>query len=973
MALQPWQKVVTPREDLREGRPLDASEFAVHLDHVREGRGPDVYRNPEEFFERNYLTKNLLNLSAEVLNRLSGNKVETSAVFNMMTPFGGGKTHALTLLYHLANNGPAADGWRGVPSILSKADLKPVPKAKTAVFVGIEFDSLTGRGGDDGTPLRKTPWGEIAYQLSGEEGLAMVAEHEKQGVAPGCEVIRKFLPKNEPALILVDELISYMSRNRKSGLGGQMYHFLQNLSEEARGQDNVVLAVSLPASELEMTAEDHADFERLSRLLTRLGKSVIMAAEEETSEIIRRRLFEWEGLPPQGKKTVEAYAEWVLNNRLQLPRWFPIDHAKETFAATYPFHPEVISVFERKWQSLQRFQKTRGILRLLALWVSFAYQEAYQRAHKDPLIDLGTAPLEDPTFRTAMFEQLGENRLEVAVTTDIAGKKDANALRLDEEAQPTVKKARLHRKVANTIFFESNGGQTKDVATVPEIRLGVSEPDLDIGNVETVLDGLSEACYYLIVDKNRYRFGLQINLNKKLADRRATIQLQRIEDLLKAEIQKVFSEGPKVERIHFPEKSVQIQDRPILSLVVLPPDRSMDDGKETLRLVDEMTREHGTSSRTFKSALIWSVPESASGLRDEARTLLAWEDIEDEEDELDESQRRQLSENVKRAQRNLKESIWRTYKNVMLLGKDNSWKKVDLGLVHSSAAESLVALILNRLRQDDDVIEAGKSPSPHFLIRNWPGFAEWSTRAVRDAFFASPMFPRLMNPEAIKDTIARGVQDEILAYVGKVDEGSYKPFYYGDALLPEGVEISDEMFIITADEAKKRIEPPKLTRIEVYPSTMLLKPKDSHTFSVSGYDQHDKQMDVSNVSWEAEGGSINPTGVFVAEAEEGQFTITATAEGLTNTADVIISTEEKPLPPPPPGVFKRLLWRGEVAPQKWMNFYTKVLSKFAAKAGLKLTIDVEVSPSDGVSQQQVDETKVALRELGLDDKVDVDR
>ena len=90
MKLEPWVNVIKPREDLREGRPLDASEFAVHLDHVREGRGPDVYRNPEEFFERTHLTNNLLEMAAEVLNRLSGKKVETSAVFNMMTPFGGG-------------------------------------------------------------------------------------------------------------------------------------------------------------------------------------------------------------------------------------------------------------------------------------------------------------------------------------------------------------------------------------------------------------------------------------------------------------------------------------------------------------------------------------------------------------------------------------------------------------------------------------------------------------------------------------------------------------------------------------------------------------------------------------------------------------------------------------------------------------------------------------------------------------------
>jgi predicted AAA+ superfamily ATPase len=95
MALKPWYKVVTPREDLREGRPLDASEFAVHLDQIKDGNAPTDYQEPERFFERTYLTKNLLELSSEVMRRLSGHKVETNAVFNMTTQFGGGKTHAL--------------------------------------------------------------------------------------------------------------------------------------------------------------------------------------------------------------------------------------------------------------------------------------------------------------------------------------------------------------------------------------------------------------------------------------------------------------------------------------------------------------------------------------------------------------------------------------------------------------------------------------------------------------------------------------------------------------------------------------------------------------------------------------------------------------------------------------------------------------------------------------------------------------
>jgi Protein of unknown function (DUF499) len=919
MAIKPWYKVVTPREDLREGKPLDASEFAVHLDQVREGNAPADYQKPERFFERTYLTQNLASLASEVIRRLSGERTETNAIFNLATQFGGGKTHALTLLYHLAKNGPAANKWIGVPQLLSRARMANVPNAETAVFVGTEFDSITGRGGSGGTPLRKTPWGEIAWQLGGQTAFAVVAEHEAQMTAPSGEVIRSFLPKGKPCLILMDELMNYVSRSRKSGLGAQLYNFLHNLSEVVRGMESVVLAVSIPASELEMTAEDQSDYERFKKMLDRLGKAIVMAADAETSEIIRRRLFEWDGraitsdgkvtLTKEALETCAEYANWVVEHRQQLPSQFNVDTAQEAFEAAYPFHPAVISVFERKWQALPRFHQTRGVLRLLALWVSRAYQQGFRGAHKDPLIGLGTAPLDDAMFRSPVFEQLGESKLEGAVTTDICGKRDSHATRLDAAAQEAIKNARLHRKVSTTIFFESNGGQAKAEATVPEIRFAVAEPSLDIGNIETALEALTESCYYLAVERNRYHFSLKENLNKRFCDRRATIPGTQVEEHIHGEIQKVFSAGVGAERIYFPEKTIQVADRPAITLVVLAPDQSMQDEKATGPFVETMTREYGTSARTFKSALIFCVPESPDALREDTRKVLAWEAIEDDGLKLDENQLHQLGESLKKARRDLKETIWRTYKNLMLLGKDNALRSVDLGLIHSSAATDLLSLILSRLRSDGD-LEHGISPS--FLVRNWPpAFKEWSTKSVRDAFFASPQFPRLTNPDALKETISRGVGNGQLAYVGKTASNDYKPFYFSQALMTADVELSEEMFIITKEMA------------DAYLITRAKPPAPGTT----------PRPDM-------------PTPPIVGPAlpvDQPEPTAPSTDFGLT--------------------------WTGEIPPMKWMNFYTKVLSKFASTRGLKLTLNVEVGPEGGVSQQKIDETKSALRELGLNDDV----
>jgi hypothetical protein len=934
MALKPWYKVVTPREDLREGKPLDASEFAVHLDQVRDGRAPAVYQDPERFFERTFLTKGLTSVAGEVLRRLSGEKTETSAVFNMTTQFGGGKTHSLTLLYHIANCGPKAKDWQGVPRLLQVAGLNAVPRADVAVFVGTEFDPISGRGGSDGSPLRKTPWGEIAFQIGGATALSALAEHERQGVAPGGDVIRTFLPKERPVLILMDELMNFVSRSRKSGMAAQLYSFLQNLSEEARGRDNMVLAVSIPASELEMSAEDHSDYERFKKLLDRVGKAVIMSAESETSEIIRRRLFEWDAnavtadgrvlLNRDAYSACNDFGDWVKDHRQQVPEQFPFDTAREAFAATYPFHPSVLSVFERKWQALPRFQQTRGILRLLALWVSHAYQEGFKGGHRDPLIGLGTAPLHDPQFRAAMFEQLGEHRLEAAVTTDICGKRDSHAIRLDNEAVEAIRKARLHRKVATTIFFESNGGMSRAEATNPEIRLAVAEPEIDIGHVETVLEALTDACYYLTVERNRYHFSFKENLNKRYADRRANIKDHAITDCVRQEIRKVFAASSGIEPVFYPEKSSQISDKPALTIVVLSPEQSMEDDKRTKSFVEGVIREHGTSARTYKSGLVFIVPQSAGPLSEDARRALAWEEIQKELPTIsvDKTQIAQLDDNIKRARRDLKENVWRSYNTVALLGKDNDVRFIDLGNVHSSAATSLIQFIVNELVHIDE-IQSGISPN--LLVRNWPpAFQEWSTKTVRDAFYASPLFPRLLNPDAVKETIARGVSNGQLAYIGKTATGRYHPFQFERTITASDVEISDEMFIITKEKAedyRRESAKPEVTKpiIEEIPA---------------GFD------------------APNRTSPAVQQDLLG---------GLSEESGPGLPAKRQS---------KAMTWSGVIPPQKWMNFYTKILTKLGVSNGLTLTVKVECKHEGGVSSQKVEEIKSALRELGLNDKID---
>lgn len=923
MKLKPWYDVVKPREDLREGKSQDASEFAVHLDRVRDGTARDDYRKPEQFFAKTFLSANLLDLSAQVVRRLSGETSHTSPVFNLVTNFGGGKTHALTLLYHLAKNGPAAHGWLGVSQIREAAAINEIPKSRLAVFVGTEFDSLAGRGGDNGEPRRMTPWGEVAFQLGGEAAFNLVREHDERRIAPGGDVIRKILPANEPCLILFDELLNYASRFRSLKLNDQTYDFLLNLSGALNPKS--VLVVSLPASELEMTEADTNDFERLTKMLDRVGKAMTITAGAETSEIIRRRLFEWDtrALNTEGRviltkdamDTCFEFARWVGAHSTELGSSIPADHARAHFEACYPFHPCALSVFERKWQTVPKFQQTRGVLRLLALWIQHAYTQAYRKAHPDPLLTLGTAPFSETLFRSAVFEQLGSRALETAVTVDIAGRKEAHSVSLDAQAIESIQKERLHQKVATAVFFESNGGTTRSEATLPEIRLAVGHPDMDLGNVETALDGLTDRCYYLTVERKNYKFSLKENLNKRYSDKRANVAPTLIEDTVKQEIQKQFVPKEGTERVFFPERSNQVLDRPVITFVICDMAHTMDDPKATVAQIEQMTRESGTSARTFKSALVWLVAESPRTLRDEARRLMAWEAIDGESGDLnlDETQRRQLTENIKKAQRDLREAVWRSYNRVFLIGKDNTIQEIPLGYVTSSSADSPLTNVINQLVTNGEF--DNKGISVRLLTKNWPSaFVEWPTKSVRDAIYASPQFPRLVKgTEAIQNAIANGVSRGELAYVGKTGGGAYKPFDYNKGLSAIDIEISDDMFIVTKETAE-------------------------------------------------------------AYAKKLQSSTTE-PEPPQPTPRTPTSPSNEPTPTPSPtttpavSTFASVKWSGEVPPQKWMNFYTKVLSRFVTGSGLKLTVRVEVAPQGGVSKQKVDEARSALRELGLSDDV----
>jgi hypothetical protein len=278
----------------------------------------------------------------------------------------------------------------------------------------------------------------------------------------------------------------------------------------------------------------------------------------------------------------------------------------------------------------------------------------------------------------------------------------------------------------------------------------------------------------------------------------------------------------------------------------------------------------------------------------------------------------------------------------------------------------MAGLILGRLRQDDEAVDG---VNPNFLVRNWPpALTEWSTKAVRDVFFASPRFPRLVVIDKLKETTARGVTNGVLAYAGKTPDGRCDPFFFEQDIDPEEVELSDDMFIVTAEEARKCIEPPALKYIEVRPDHASVEPGKSLTFTFRGLDQRGQEYPVEAVNWSATGGEITQDGVFRAGEDEGDYTVSAVSGTCKATVRIEVKTTEaddvdKRKPPPTnPGI----QWSGQVPPSKWMTFYTKVLAKFVNSGAMSLRVQVDINPKDGLSPQQIEEFKTALKDLGLD-------
>ncbi|MCG2778998.1 MAG: DUF499 domain-containing protein [Desulfobacterales bacterium] len=920
--MNPWYKVAIPRKEVREGRSFNPDEFAIHLEQVMAGTAPEDYKEPDKFFSRTCFTRALREHAGMVLRRLSGETANTAPVLTLVTQFGGGKTHTLTALYHLANNASKAAGFQGVSALVSEAGISSVPEAKVAAFVGNAWDPREGR---------ETPWIDIARQLAGDEGVKALGT-AAQTTPPGTETLENvFKAAQKPVLILFDEVLNFLNRHRN--MADSFHSFIQNLTVATTATTHGAAIISLPRSQVEMTDWDMQWQNKITKVVRRVAKDLIANDETEISEVVRRRLFQELGNEKLRKNVAKLYADWCFERRAQLPpEWTAIDsssteakareYLQNRFEICYPFHPATLSVFQRKWQMLQQYQQTRGTLAMLAQWISWAYKDGYTSARTEPLITLGSAPLHVSEFRSIVLGQVGESRLGAALDADIAGT-HCHAGALDADTKGALKG--IHKRVGVTIFFESTGGQTEKIAHLPELRFALGEPEIDTTSVDNAAFALEDKSFFIRrVGSDGFKITHQPTMKKVVSDRRASLDDEKeIIPAMRGIIQKEFDRGATVPIVSFPADGASVPDTPKLTLITMDPESEWTGAGSIRERIAEWSRQRGSSPRLYPGSLVWCLKKPGRDFREKVELWLAWKKVAKEIAEgtlggdFDKGDRAELQTKVGDSEEAAKDEVWGGYRYAVIIDsrEQDGLKAIDLGAGHSSSGETLCGRVITALKSQALLNE---SVGAGYIDRNWPPALKKSgvlpLASLRKSFLDGSL-TRLLDPDAI-------LKRKIVEFVGKGDfglgsgqkpDGTYERLWFSEPVSADEVVFESQVFLLTKAKAKELKTIPEPTP--------------------------------------GPGPEPEPEPEPVLGPESGP----------------------QPEPGPEPGELKRTYQLiGEIPPELWNRLGTKILPKLRSGSDLKIGIDFSVTVDSDFSTAFESDVRQILNDLGLSDKVRIE-
>jgi predicted AAA+ superfamily ATPase len=853
--LPAWRDVVTPHHDVASGRYQQA-EFAADLWQVYLGEGTDEYRDPAEFFRRTFLTESLARLLESAILRLNGKGGDP--VVQLQTNFGGGKTHSMLALYHLFS-GASPTRLAGVETVMAKARIDTVPQARRVVLVGNKISPGNPVAKSDGTVVR-TLWGELAWQLGyGAGGIEEAAKaygrvraDDEKATNPG-DVLRELFNDYGPCLILIDEWVAYARQlhdqsDLPAGDFETQFTFAQALTEAARAARGCLLAISLPASDTAVSPHSRADdvevggvrgreaLDRLRNVVGRVESSWRPASAEEGFEIVRRRLFEALPTPEQFKQrdvTARAFFELYRAQHQEFPPECRDAEYEKRLKAAYPIHPEIFDRLYNDWSTLVKFQRTRGVLRLMAAVIHCLWE----RGDRNPLILPSTIPIDDSRVQFELTRYLSDNWVPV-IAKDVDG---PNSLPLRIDAQvPNLGKYHACRRVARTIYLGSapTAAAAHRGLEDRQVKLGCVMPGEPAAIFADALRRLAGTATYLYQDGPRAWYSTQPTVTK-LAEDRAE-QLKRDLDKVTLELDKRLRAdlrtGGDFARVHpLPRSGADVPDDLDARLVVLPAEHAY--GREPDSAAEAAAREilesRGNAPRIHRNTLVFLAADKVrlQDLDEALRRFLAWESILAERETLDLSphQVKQAETQRRAADGAVTARLPETYQWLLVPEQANPKAPIEWRAIRLSGADPLAVRAGRRLRSDELLVTSLAST---ILRKHLDDVPLWrgehvAVRQLVEDFARYPYLPRLGGPEVLVRAILDGValltwRSDTFAYAESHDEaaGRYRGLRGGQLAT---IDADGPGLLVKPDAARRQLDaeapsvPPGIEAVESGP------------------------------------------------------------------------------------------------------------------------------------------------------------
>jgi hypothetical protein len=815
--LKSWREIVTPHKDVASGRYQQA-EFAADLHQVWRDEAAPEYGDPVEFFRRTFITDGLKELILNAVRRweMKGG----DPVVELQTNFGGGKTHSMIALYHLAW-GYSPSKLLGVEAILAEAKLVPPPKANVAVLVGHMVNPGAVQTKADGTKVR-TLWGELAWQLGGAEAFALVAEGDANGTNPG-EALKELLRRYAPCLILIDEWVAYARQlygisGLPAGSFDAQFTFAQALAEAARAVPGALLVMSVPASDIEVGGEGgRAALERLANVLGRVQSSWRPASAEEGFEIVRRRLFDElpADLAPDRDAVVKAFGNLYRTQKGEFPASCGEGDYERRMTAAYPIHPELFDRLYGEWSTLDKFQRTRGVLRLMAAVI----HELWERNDQSLLILPANVPIDAPAVASELMRYLEDGWAPV-IETDVDGP-NALPLRIDRE-NPNLGRYSATRRVARTIYLGSAPTQQAANRGIDDhsIKLGCVQPGEAPPIFGDALRKLADQATYLYVDGQRYWYSLQPSVTRLARDRAAShFNADQVDHLINERLKALRDIGEFAAVHAAVQSAADVPDDPRARLVILAP-RYAHDSKladsDARTQADTILKQRAAGPRLHRNMLVFLAADKTrlGDLEQAVRQYLAWKSIADEKDtmSLDRFQERQVETQVKHFGEAVGQRIGETYQWALVPGQDKNEPDVRWSETRVTGSEPLATRVSRKLVADEALIPKYSGVRLSMDLNDTPLWRgdQVELKELWSDYSQYLYLPRLRDSAVLARAIEEGVSattwdPDTFAYAGRVDaDGRYVGLVAGK--IPD-VHMDSTAVLVKPDAARSQMTP----------------------------------------------------------------------------------------------------------------------------------------------------------------------